>query len=104
MNFLIVDLRDDLVSGDLIYAMRTLNMLYDTKLLMSAYLKIIDLKMQYCTGRELLLFLPSRGMVYEYFSRRRSPYRVVQQKSVIVTPSGMAKKCHCKRMAYTVSL
>ena len=28
----------------------------------------------------------------------------VQQKSVTVTPSGTAKKCHCKRMAYTVSL
>ena len=29
---------------------------------------------------------------------------VIQQKSVTVTPSGTAKKCHCKRMAYTVSL
>ena len=51
-----VDLSDDLVCGDLIYAMRLLNMLYGTKLLMSNYLKIIHLKMQYCTGRELLLF------------------------------------------------
>ena len=51
-----VDLSDDLASGDLTNAMRIFNMLYDTKLLMSAYLKIIDLKVQYCTGRKLLLF------------------------------------------------
>ena len=32
------------------------------------------------------------------------PLDMVQQKSVTVTLSGTAKKCHCKRMAYTVSL
>ena len=51
-----VDLSNDPVSGDLIYAIRILNMLYDTKLLMSASFKLIDLKMQYCTGREQLPF------------------------------------------------
>ena len=30
--------------------------------------------------------------------------QVIQQESVTVTPSGMAKKCHCKRVDYTVSL
>ena len=35
---------------------------------------------------------------------RLSTLGLPQQKSVTVTPSGMAKKCHCKRMAYTVSL
>ena len=31
------------------------------------------------------------------------PFRI-EQKSVTVTPTGTAKKCHCKRMAYTLSL
>ena len=39
------------------------------------------------------------GVVRQAFDIR---LLVVQQKSVTVTPSGTAKKCHCKRMAYTL--
>ena len=57
-NFLMVDLRDDFVSRDLMQSMKISNVLYNTKLLVSTYLKIIDHKLQYYIGREfLLLFL-----------------------------------------------
>ena len=39
--------------------------LYDTNLLWSTYLKIIDLKVQYCKGREFLLLVP---IVYGHMS------------------------------------
>ena len=32
--------------------------LYDTNVLWSTYLKIIDLKVQYCKGRDFLLLAP----------------------------------------------
>ena len=57
-NFLMVDLRDDFVSRDFIQSMKISNVLYNTKLLVSTYLIIIDYKLQYYIGREfLLLFL-----------------------------------------------
>ena len=34
------------------------NKLYDTNLLWSTYLKIVDLKVQYCKGREFLCLAP----------------------------------------------
>ena len=46
LKFLIVDLRDELVAGDLIYATGISNMLCITKLILSIYLKIIDIKLQ----------------------------------------------------------
>ena len=42
INFLLVHLRDDLVSGDLKFSMMTSNVLYEKKFLVSTYLKIID--------------------------------------------------------------
>ena len=59
-----------------------------------------------CCGRELgLLWVqtgPAVGVNWACYGRQ--PNLPVQQKSVTVTPSGTAKMCHCKRMAYTVSL
>ena len=43
-NFFMVDLRDDFDSGHLLYSMSMTNKLYDTNLLWSTYLKIVDLK------------------------------------------------------------
>ena len=57
-NFFMVDLRHDFVSGHLLYSMSITYKLYDTNLLWSTYLKIIDLKVQYCKGREFLLLAP----------------------------------------------
>ena len=45
-NFLMVHLRDDLVSGDLMHSMGISNVLYVTKLLVSTCLKINDHKLQ----------------------------------------------------------
>ena len=53
-----VDLRDDFALGDLLYSMSITNKLYDTNLLWSTCLKIIDPKVQYCIGREFLLLAP----------------------------------------------
>ena len=47
INFLLVHLRDDLVTGDLKFSMMTSNVLYEKKFLVSTYLKIIDRKLQY---------------------------------------------------------
>ena len=44
------------------------------------------------------------GQHSSLFSHQLKRGGKVQQKSVTVTPSGMAKKCPCKRMAYIVSL
>ena len=47
INFLLIHLRDDLVSGDLKFSMMTSNVLHEKKFLVSTYLKIIDSKLQY---------------------------------------------------------
>ena len=56
-NFLMVLLRDDLVSGDLMRSMGISNVLYVTKLLGSTCLKINDHTLQYYIGREFLPLL-----------------------------------------------
>ena len=53
-----VDLRDDFVQGDLLHSMSISNELYNTNLLQLPYFEINGPKVQYCTGRELLLFVP----------------------------------------------
>ena len=53
-----VDLRDDFVQGDLLHSMSISNELYNTNLLQLPYFEISGPKVQYCTGRELLLFVP----------------------------------------------
>ena len=53
-----VDLRDDFVKGDLLHSMRISNELCNTNLLPLPFFEISDPKAQYCTGRELLLFVP----------------------------------------------
>ena len=57
-NFLMVHLRDDLASGDLMHSMRISNVLYNTKSLVPTYLKIIDHILQYYIGRRFLHLLP----------------------------------------------
>ena len=52
INFLMVHLRDEFVSGDLRFSMMTSNVLYEKKFLVSTSLKIIHFKLQYCKGRE----------------------------------------------------
>ena len=47
INFLLVHLRDDLVSCDLKFSMMISNVLYEKKFLVSTYLKIIDRELQY---------------------------------------------------------
>ena len=58
LNFLMVDLRDDFYLGDLLYSMSITNKLYDTNLLWSTCLNLIDPKVHYCIGREFLLLAP----------------------------------------------
>ena len=58
-NSLKVDLRDDFVIGDLLYSISISNELYNTNLLWLPYFEISGPKVQYCTGRELLLFVPT---------------------------------------------
>ena len=57
-----VDVRDDLVGDVLLHSMSISNDLCNTNLLWLSYFEIIDHKVQYCIGRELLLFVP---IVYE---------------------------------------
>ena len=58
LNFLMVYLRDDFYLGDLLYSMSITNKLYDTNLLWSTCLNLIDPKVHYCIGREFLLLAP----------------------------------------------
>ena len=58
LNSLKVDVRDDFVKGDLLHSISISNELCNTNLLRLPYFEISDLKPQYCTGRELLLFVP----------------------------------------------
>ena len=53
-----VDLRDDFVKGDLLHSISISNELDNTNLLRLPYFEISDPKAQYCTVRELLLFVP----------------------------------------------
>ena len=53
-----VDVRDDFVKGDLLHSISISNELDNTDLLRLPYFEIIGPKGQYCTGRELLLFVP----------------------------------------------
>ena len=53
-----VYLRDDFYLGDLLYSMSITNKLYDTNLLWSTCLNLIDPKVHYCIGREFLLLAP----------------------------------------------
>ena len=53
-----VDVRDDFVKGDLLHLMSVSNELCNTNLLRLPFLEISDPKAQYCTGRELPLFVP----------------------------------------------
>ena len=54
-----VDLRDDFVKGDLLHSISISNELDNTNLLRLPYFEISGPKVQYCTGRELLLFEPN---------------------------------------------
>ena len=72
-----IDLRDDFDSGHLLYSMSMTNKLYDTNLLWSTYLKIVDLKVQYCKGREFLCLAP---LVYVDTSKFRYFYFVFQRQ------------------------
>ena len=58
LNSLMVDVRDDFVKGDLLHSISISNELCNTNLLWLPYFEISDPKPQYCTGRELLLFVP----------------------------------------------
>ena len=58
LNSLMVDLRDDFVQGDLLHSMSISKELYNTNLQQLPYFEISGPKVQYCTGRELLLFVP----------------------------------------------
>ena len=58
LNSLMVDVRDDFVQDDLLHSMSISNELYNTNLLQLPYFEISGPKVQYCTGRELLLFVP----------------------------------------------
>ena len=53
-----VDVRDDFVEDDLLHLMSISNDLCNSNLLRLPYFEISDPKPQYCTGRELLLFVP----------------------------------------------
>ena len=53
-----VDLRDDTALGDLLLLINISKMVYEAKLILSTYLKIIDAKVQYCIGTEFLLLAP----------------------------------------------
>ena len=53
-----VDLCDNFALGDLLHSMSISNQQYNTNLIWSTYLKIIDLKVQYCKGREFLCLAP----------------------------------------------
>ena len=53
-----VDLRDDIALGDLLLLMNISKKVYEAKLILSTYLKIIGAKVQYCIGREFLLLDP----------------------------------------------
>ena len=53
-----VDLRDDFVEDDLLQSISISNDLCNSNLLRLPYFEISDPKVQYCTGRELLLFVP----------------------------------------------
>ena len=58
LNSLVVDVRDDFVQDDLLHSMSISNELCNTNLLRLPYFEISEPKPQYCTGRELLLFVP----------------------------------------------
>ena len=58
LNFVTVDLRDDLTSDDLMESMSISNKLYNKYLLLSICLKIIGLKSQYCQGWEFCRLAP----------------------------------------------
>ena len=53
-----VDVGDDLVQDDLLHSMSISNDLCNSNLLWLPYFEISDSKVQYCTERELLLFVP----------------------------------------------
>ena len=53
-----VDVRDDLVGDVLLHSMSISNDLCNSNLLQLPYFEISGPKVQYCTGRELLLFVP----------------------------------------------
>ena len=58
LNSLVVDVRDDFVQDDLLHSMSISNDLCNSNLQQLPYFEISDLKVQYCKGRELLLFVP----------------------------------------------
>ena len=41
---------------------------------------------------------------YTAWKARMSLPKVIQAQSITVTPSGMAKKCHCKQLNFTIRL
>ena len=53
-----VDLRDDIALGDLLLLMNKSKKVYEAKLILSTYLKIIGAKVQSFIGREFLLLTP----------------------------------------------
>ena len=57
MNFM-VDVRVDFVEDNLLHSMSISNDLCKSNLLRLPYFEISDPKVQYCTERELLLFVP----------------------------------------------
>ena len=58
INFLLVHLRDDLVSCDLKFSMMTSNVLYEKKFLVSTYLKIIDRNTTLLNRKGIPPFIP----------------------------------------------
>ena len=53
-----VDVRDDFLQDDLLHSMSISNDLCNSNLQQLPYFEINGPKVQYCTGRELLLFVP----------------------------------------------
>ena len=70
------DLRDGFASDDLLQSVSRSNMLYDKNLILSTSFKIIDPKVHYWAGRQLLHLVPIVYVWICHSPRIRGPYEV----------------------------